>query len=118
SAIDNTWDDISVLQGAFDNDATRPAAKALFPLVHRDNHRGRSQLINLAELCRMAAQDVIRGLPPEQQAALHSPGLRLWSPGTPPESTSSAYPPAWWTAHANHVTHIAGNGYDSLFFKY
>jgi tetratricopeptide (TPR) repeat protein len=117
-AIDNTWDDIVVLQGAFQNDATREAGRQMFPLVRRDNHRGRSQLDNLAHLCRMAGMDALQELSPEQQVALLSPGLRLWSPGTPPQSTTSDYPPAWWTAHANHVTHIAGNGYDSLFFKY
>lgn len=116
--VDNPWDDIAVLRGAYQSDAARELGRQMFPLVRLDSHRGRRQLENLAHLCRMAGLDAIQELPPEQQAALLSPGLRLWTPGTPPQSTTSGYPPAWWTAHANHVTHIAGNGYDSLFFKY
>lgn len=106
-----------ILTAALASPRLRPDAMSLGHLILQDNRKG-ARALRAAQLYRLLAEGSIAHASAVERTQLQTPGLKHWTPGSPVAMTVGAFPPAWWAASGNQVSHITGFEADALFFNY
>ena len=111
------WDDMHVLAAALMQPKFFDAAYKFGGHVLNDNRRTYHGE-RITHTGRILALATALELPAPDRIPLLMPGLKHFSPGTPPLQSGNTLPPAWWSASGDCISHITGFDYDSLFFNY
>ncbi|WP_425618770.1 DUF1583 domain-containing protein [Anatilimnocola sp. NA78] len=109
--------ELMIAVAALQQPRIRAAGAALGQVVLQDNRRA-GRPARAAHLYRLLALDSIADAKPLELAQLQTPGLKHWTVGTPTQMSGSNFPPAWWAAFGNQISHITGFESDSLYFNY
>ncbi|WP_254508225.1 DUF1583 domain-containing protein [Anatilimnocola floriformis] len=109
--------EMTIVIAALQQPNFRAAGAALGQVVLADNRRA-GRPVRVAHLYRWLALDSIAASNPAELAQLQTPGLKHWTVGRPPQFTSNNYPPAWWAAFDQQISHVTGFESDGLYFNY